>query len=98
MKNAIKATGRKGSRKDSGTQEREYKGLEAFANLGESPESWQVFRSAYPHFFPESPSGLNHPGFQSVSDWLYWSANEWASLELDLKERLVPCLLFYRDR
>jgi hypothetical protein len=61
--------------------------LEAFSNLGDTPEDWRRFRLKCPHFFPED-----------LSNWLFVYAENWAKELPEVKEVLKPPLLYYRDR
>ena len=62
--------------------------LEAYANMGVTPEEWKRFHLKFPGFFPKE-----------LSEWFYRFAAHWArQFENDLKTSLKPPLLFYRDR
>jgi hypothetical protein len=75
-------------RQATATRESQLNSLEAFANLGETPEDWKRFRLKYPHFFPEN-----------LTEWFYNYAEDWAlRYEPGLKEILKPPLLYYRNR
>jgi hypothetical protein len=87
------------SRKD---RENQFSGLEAFANL-DTPDSWRRFRVMYPHFFPETPSNWDRPGFHNLTDWLYTWAEEWAQVMTEVNrpevaEQVLTPLLWYRNR
>lgn len=59
--------------------------LEAFANLGDRPQDWEVFRLMWPQMFPE---GL---------DWIYLAGQEWYINDPDVRARTRTPLLWYRD-
>jgi hypothetical protein len=61
--------------------------LEAFANLGDTPEGWRRFHLKCPHFFPKD-----------LSQWLYEYADAWWQNPPEVKAVLKPPLLYYRDR
>jgi hypothetical protein len=76
--------------------------LADFANMGDSPKDWRKFQLKHPHFFPESPSGIDKLGFRSLTEWIYTAADEWAifmdDMKPELKTRLLTPLLWYRNR
>src|SRR2546428_2361200 len=64
--------------------------LEAFVNIGETPDDWKRFRLKCREFFPEH-----------LSEWFYLYAEEWAKklqAHPEIKTILKPPLLYYRDR
>jgi hypothetical protein len=61
--------------------------LEAFANLGDTPEDWRSFRLKCPHFFPEA-----------LSNWLFEYAEQIARDYPEMNGVIRPPLLYYRDR
>jgi len=74
--------------------------------MGDKPEDWRAFRATHPHFFPETPSGVDRPGFRNTSEWIYVFTEKWEkeSAELiattgrqELKGIKTP-LYWYRDR
>jgi hypothetical protein len=75
-----------------------FEALADFANLGDEPADWVAFRTKWPYFFPTTPSGIDQAGFRTLSEWLYASAEEWASYPADAKAKVQPPLLWYRDR
>lgn len=77
------------------------KALEAFANMGDRPEDWADFRQRYQNFFPTVESSFSKPGFRSLTEWLYTSAENllpaWEILPPAEKERVAPPLILYRN-
>jgi hypothetical protein len=86
-------------------KEEEFEALAAYANLGDTPDSWQRFRLGWPHFFCDSPSEIDRAAYGRLAEWLYASAEDWvrfcseqsASLPADYRLRVIPPLLWYRD-
>lgn len=76
-----------------------YEALAAYANIGDTPEDWKRFRHMYPDFFP-STSGFRWAGFESLSSWMYASAEDWYKLLSNQPKfhHLLPPLLWYRNR
>jgi hypothetical protein len=77
------------NRKARAGRESDLNALQAFVNMGVTPEDWKSFRRQYREFFPKN-----------LSEWFYDFAEE-----LDRKlphhpesDALKPPLLFYRDR
>jgi len=78
------------NRKAKDDRESRLAALEAYANLGDTPDHWKRFRLKYPDFFPES-----------LTDWLYTfaEANYEKFKDIPAARSLVkPPLLFYSDR
>lgn len=74
---------------------RMFEALAAYANMGDHPEDWKKFHLMYPDFFPVK-SGFNREGFENLTTWMYWFAEEWHK---DLSAfPVVPPLLWYRNR
>jgi hypothetical protein len=71
--------------------------LIAFANLGETPDSWRRFRLKWPEFFPTANIGVSIPGFNNLSEWFYHCVEEWAKWESDLRAQVKTHLFWYRD-
>lgn len=79
-------------------REGQFEALAAFANLSEDPKEWKKFRLMWPAFFPTADTGLKTPGFETLSEWFYSFAEEWASLDVPASCPIVPALLWYRNR
>ena len=76
------------NRKAKDDRESGLNALEAYANMGVTPENWKRFHLKFPEFFPKN-----------LSEWFYSFAELWAwRYDNDFKAWLKPPLLFYRDR
>src|ERR1017187_1832208 len=83
----------------------DFEALAAYANLGDTPDSWQKFRLGWPNFFSDSTSGGVQPSSDNLAESLYASAQDWdklcsensAKLPTDFRSRNIPLLLWYRD-
>jgi hypothetical protein len=77
------------NRKAKAAREADLNALQAYANLGVTPEDWKRFRVQYREFFPEN-----------LTDWFYDFAEEWYrkfQAYPKVREVVRPPLLFYRD-
>src|ERR1700730_1462284 len=54
------------NRKAKDDRESGLNALEAYANMGVTPEDWKRFHLKFPEFFPKS-----------LSEWFYWYAASW---------------------
>jgi hypothetical protein len=98
--------GKSSNRQATLEREQRFLALADFANLGDTPEDWRRFRANHPHFFPETPSGWDRPGFRNLTEWLYTAAESWSKEQAQLiaqtgQQELAGIktpLLWYRDR
>lgn len=98
MKDSVSV--RASNRQARDARESQFEALAAFANMGDSPQEWKKFRLQWPNFFPTDRSGPKRQGFSNVTEWLYSSAEEFATPEfanLSKDRRLTPPLLWYRN-
>jgi hypothetical protein len=83
----------------------DFEALAAYANLGDTPDSWQKFRLGWPNFFSNSTSEAVQSSSNNLAESLYDSALDWdrfcsensAKLPADIRSHYVPLLLWYRD-
>lgn len=78
------------NRKAKNDRDSRLSALEAYANLGETPEDWKRFRLKHPNFFPAH-----------LTEWLYAHAESLYERFKDIPDTWLevrPPLLFYRDR
>jgi hypothetical protein len=82
----------------------DFEALAAYANLGDTPDSWQKFRLGWPNFFSDSKSEVVQRGSDNLAESLYASAQDWNrfcseySAKLpDYRSQTTPLLLWFRD-
>ena len=83
----------------------DFEALAAYANLGDTPDSWQKFRLGWPNFFSASTSERVLPNSINLAESHYASAQDWdrfcsenaAKLPADYRSQNIPPLLYYRD-
>ena len=83
----------------------DFEALAAYANLGDTPDSWQKFRLGWPNFFSESASEGVQKSSNNLAESLYSAAQDWdrfysensARLPAHYRSHNIPLLLWYRD-
>ena len=70
----------------------DFEALAAYANLADTPDSWQRFRLAWPNFFSDSQ------GSDTLTESLYSSALDWDRFCSENKEKLVDLKVIQIDR
>jgi hypothetical protein len=81
----------------------DFEALAAYANLGDTPDSWQQFRLGWPNFFSDTTSESVLPN--NLADTLYNAAQNWdlfrseysSRLPADYRSDTIPLLLWYRS-
>lgn len=66
--------------------------------MSDEPADWQKFRLQYPGFFPPTSPSFNLPGHGDLTEWMYALADEWHKFPTEQKQRILPPLLWYRNR
>jgi hypothetical protein len=81
----------------------DFEALAAYANLGDTPDSWQRFRLGWPNFFSDTtsedvqPNNLAESLFTSAQDWDRFCSDYSARLPADYRSHYIPVLLWYRE-
>jgi hypothetical protein len=81
----------------------DFEALAAYANLGDTPDSWQKFRLGWPNFFSDTslegiqPNNLAESLYNSAQNWDRFCSENSAKIPADYRSHYVPVLLWYRD-